>query len=232
MIRIKAAGIAPEWEVLAARLLEGKIPADASEIYSGRNRILRLQADGIDVAVKFFSHSLKNRLIYSIFSSKAERSYLYAIELTRLGIHTPAPLAYAERRGFLNTLQDSVYLCRYEEATDLRDYLESGPEAWREFGRFAALLHRKGVLHKDLNSTNVRVNAAGSGRPVFSLIDLNRMNFYPGGISGSKAYANLVRFSYLTPEFTDFARSYAEAAGFPESAVSDLIRAKERHEKK
>lgn len=233
MSHIKVIGIDERWARIAERLMRGEKVGEETEIYSGRNRILRIKIGEDMVAVKFFSRSLKNRLIYSVFSSKAERSYLYALELTKRGIRTPEPLAYAERRGVANTLQDSLYICRYEEAEDLRDYLDEGDEAWKSFARFAAELHAKGILHRDLNNTNVRINRQPDGIPLFSLIDLNRIKFVPDGahLSLKEKASNLVRFSYYTPEFDTFAREYVSAAGLPASAAETLITVKQRHER-
>lgn len=219
---------------LASRLMLHREEAREEVIHEGRNRITRLDTPSGPVAVKYFSRSLKNRLIYAIFSSKAERSFLHALELKRRGISTPRPLAYAERRGPLHTLDDSLYICEYEEATDLRDYLEAAPDAWRNFARFTALLHSKGIVHRDLNNTNVRVRTGADGTPLFSLIDLNRIKFKAEGeeVTGREAYANLVRFSYLTPGFHEFAREYTRLRGLPESVYHEIIRIKEAHERR
>lgn len=231
---ILSEGTSDSWEDLAIRLLKGYLPADALEIYSGRNRIVTFAHDGIQVAVKFFSRSIKNRLVYSLFSSKAKRSYLYALELQKRAIDTPQPLAYAERRGALNTLQDSLYICRYEEAVDLRDYLETGAEAWDNFAAFAAQLHQKGIIHRDLNNTNVRLSIDKNGLPHFSLIDLNRIKFLPPGQTPKLAEAatNLVRFSYHTPDFDRFAGRYCELRNLPPESCQQIIKTKIRHERK
>lgn len=228
MGKIRAEGISAEWAKFAEEMLGGKQPEKCTEIYSGRNRIFKCEFNGKTIAVKFFSRSLKNRLVYSIFSSKARRSYLYALELKKRGIHTPAPLAYSERRGIFHTLQDSVYICAYEEATELRDYLETGEDAWKVFAHFAATLHEKGILHGDLNNTNVRLNMGSDGTPDFSLIDLNRIKFNPigTGAKGYAAYRNLTRFSNLTPQFRIFAAEYARARNLPSSETDQIIAVK------
>lgn len=233
--KIKTGAVSADAARLAERLLRHDGEETGTVIYSGRNRIIRLTApEGGDVAVKYFSRSLKNRLVYALFSSKARRSYLHALELLRRGVATPRPIAWAERRGALHTLQDSLYICEFREAADLRDYLASGPDAWKEFARFAASLHTKGILHRDLNNTNVRVEPGADGAPAFSLIDLNRIKFLPPGTEPplKEAARNLVRFSYLTPEFELFAREYVRARGLPPDAVDVIMEAKRRHEKK
>lgn len=228
MAKIRAEGITREWAKLAEELLIGKHPDGCTEIYSGRNRIVKCEFKGKTIAVKFFSRTLKNRLIYSIFSSKARRSYLYALELKKRGIHTPDPLAFAERRGNFHTLQDSVYICEFEEATELRDYLETGEDAWKAFACFAATLHENGILHRDLNNTNVRLRLNSDGSPDFSLIDLNRIKFLSigTGADGEEAYRNLTRFSSLTPQFRVFAAEYARARNLPTSETDHIIKVK------
>ena len=223
-----------EFSGLIERLIEYDPGIPEEEIYPGRNRVTRIEYNGKAYAVKYFSRSLKNRLVYAIFKSKARRSYLYAKTLKRLGISTPEPIGYAERRGFLNTLQDSLYICAYEDAMPLKEYLERGEKTWKEFGDFVAELHEKGVIHKDLNNANVRVQEKEDGRPVFSLIDLNRMKFYDDSdrVTGDTAYKNLVRFSYLTPEFEAFALEYVKARNLAPTAYDSIMEAKRKHEKR
>lgn len=163
---------------------------------------------------KQFSSALKNKLIYAIFSTKARRSYEHSLELRKRGINTPRPLAYSEKRNILHLLINSGYLCEYDEAMDLADYLSEDSDGdagrWNNFARFAAELHDKGILHKDLNATNVRVKLT-AGKPEFSLIDNNRMRFYaPGTMPLETALENLTRFSYLTPGFRTFLAHYVE----------------------
>lgn len=227
-----------EFLELVVELLEGQAELPEDEIYIGRNRITRLEIDGGEYAVKYFSRSLKNRLVYAVASSKAKRSYHHARELLRRGIDTPRPIGYCERRGAFNTLQKSLYMSEYEESEALGDYLSTSLDAWKEFAAFVAQLHRAGIIHKDLNNTNVRVKRRkkdedDSGSAEFSLIDLNRMTILPEGeiVKGEKAYKNMVRFSKLTPEFPVFAKEYSRLMGLGEDGYRGVMEAKRKHEK-
>lgn len=228
---IIAEGRTEEMALMASEALEGKLSEGEHVIYSGRNVLTSLESKGVKYALKYFSRSVKNRLVYAIWSSKARRSYLHGLELLKRGISTPQPEAYAEKRGLINLLLSSIYISHYEESEALEDYLKEGEESWREFARFAVELHKKGIIHKDMNCTNVRVKRNGE-QTEFSLIDLNRMDILPHGeeVRGERAYKNLVRFSAYPPEFEIFAREYARLMGIGEKGYQRLIAVKKKHE--
>jgi len=72
----------------------------------------------------------------------------------------------------------------------------------KSFGRFAAQLHERGILHHDLNSGNVLFDFKDNTYS-FSLIDVNRMTFYPFSkkIPLKDCYDNLTRFCGNLPLF-------------------------------
>lgn len=216
---------------LARMALDGKLDNMGTEIYRGRNTIRTVEQDGTTMAVKYFSRSLKNRLVYAIWSSKARRSYEHANELLNRGIHTPRPVSYGEKRGPMNILLASVYISQFEESETLEDYLNEGEESWIRFAGFMAELHKKGFIHKDLNCTNVRVKRE-DGEVVFSLIDLNRMDILPQGetVNGDTAYRNLVRFSVYNEGFETFAKEYARLMNLTPEQHARLIAVKKKHE--
>lgn len=201
-------------------------------IYAGRNRLVATDFCGSRVVVKQFASGTKKRLVYAVFKSKAHKSFCNATELLVRGIDTPQPVGYVEIRGTSNTLVDSYYICKYDDKMSLIDALqEYGRPCLSAFAAFVALLHEKGVVHKDLNNTNVRV-AYGEGNFSFSLIDLNRMTISPKGksVSPGVRFKNLCRFSSYDDDFVFFLREYLRYANLPDTLLPKAISAKKRHD--
>lgn len=218
--------------VILTDILERGIVENASLIHSGRNKIWRGNADGKDVAIKVYGNSLIKSIIYSTRKTKARRAFENALELTKRGVATPAPLAYGERRGFMNRLTKSVYISVYEESTPLAHYLDCGNvDVIDQFSCFTAELHSKGILHYDLNSTNVRIRYT-NGYPTFSLIDINRMKFIQVGttVNLKDRFNNITRFSSLNENYIFFVKKYLKYANLPEALFDSAIQSKLRHD--
>ena len=202
-------------------------------IHNGRNTIWKVPYGAI--AVKSFSDSLKNRIIYIFRKSKAEKSYTNALALLSRGIDTPAPYGYIEKRGTFNFLLASEYICKYEQRIPLKDaIMRYGRECLSAFAGFAARLHQNGIRHDDLNNTNVRVAVDADRNFIFSLIDLNRMKIYPPGqpVPEKECFANLCRFCSFDSEYIFFLKKYLEARDMPPAQLSSAIKAKKRHDRK
>lgn len=210
---------------------EAGIPSGLELLHNKRNKVALINSNGHRWVYKQFSSALKNKLIYAIFSSKAKRSFYHSLRLESLGIATPRPLAYSEKRNLLHLLIHSAYLCEYEEAISLEEYLrDAKDDRWESFALFVAELHEKGILHKDLNSTNVRVHLSDSSVR-FSLIDNNRMAFFePGKMPLKRALENLTRFSYLTSGFKAFLKTYIAQRNLPDNTYSQALEIKRRHD--
>lgn len=220
--------------VILTDILERGIVENASLIHSGRNKIWRGNADGKDVAIKVYGNSLIKSIIYSTRKTKARRAFENALELTKRGVATPAPLAYGERRGFMNRLTKSVYISVYEESTPLAHYLDCGNvDVIDQFSCFTTMLHSKGILHHDLNSTNVRIRHT-AGDATFSLIDINRIKFIPVGITVNlkDRFNNITRFSSLNDNYIFFVKKYLKYANLPAALIDTAIHAKSRHDTK
>lgn len=208
---------------------------DGALIHDGRNRLWSVRiGEGVYV-VKHFRHSLKNAIAYAVRPSKAERSFRHAEELLARGISTPTPVAYAEARNAAGLLGDSWYICGYEPAMSLEEALcACGDGCLDAFAAFVAMLHERGVRHDDLNNTNVRVNLADDGTPVFSLIDLNRMKIYPAGtaVPTDECLRNICRFCDINDGFDRFVRAYLEYRYLPRCLMLKAMMVKARHEQK
>lgn len=163
-----------------------------------RNTIKLFDLNGERINIKSFKvPNAVNKIAYRFFrKSKAERSYNYAQILTRKGIGTPTPIAYAEETTAIQFLK-SYYVSQQLKAdiTFREINLEKeGHEAiLRAFTRFTFQLHEQEVEFLDHSPGNTLIKVNG-GDYEFFLVDLNRMNF--GKLNFTQRMMN---FSRLTP---------------------------------
>lgn len=187
--------------------------------------------------VKRFRHLLLiQRIIYTFFrATKACRAYRNGVELLRREVRTPQPMAYIDFRD-KGLIADSYYICEECDWPPIADLLRKAEHFDRhlahDFARFALSLHRKGILHGDLNETNTLYHLTAAGTYEFSVIDINRMEFTPPGhASWAKRKDNLTRFTNRMDVFEYVAREYSAAAGLGEKAVKELLESKHRHDR-
>ena len=203
-------------------------------LHAGRNAIYRVRYYDYDLVKKEFGSRFKNEIVYALRSSKAKRSYYNACELLRRDISTPAPRAYIETRGRFNTLKESAYICDDMPSIPLCEVIETyGDVCLTAFAAFVAELHEKGILHHDLNNTNVRVNIDDDNNFLFSLIDLNRMTIFETErqIPPRLCFKNLTRFSGFDDGFIYFAKEYLKYRNLDERYLNKLIKIKKSHDK-
>lgn len=201
-------------------------------VHAGRNVIKQFCIDGVSLAVKSYGHlSLVNRIIYGVLrKSKGQRSYEYAKRLVSLGIDTPKGVAYIELRKN-GLLSESYFVSLYSDFSSLKDAAEQfpdnieGPQLLDEFAAFLVKMHDAGVVHKDLNISNIlytaNVNgndgnsatnsATNGGRYRFQVIDTNRMKFCRH-IGMHKRLHTIRRLSCKPEAFLYILRKYAEEA--------------------
>lgn len=175
-------------------------------LLEGRNRIVKapVEIGGQTqwwVIKKIPVRGLYKKLVYSLRSSKAARSYHNALELMKAGFATPEPIGYLEKkiRGFPD---DSCYVSKsvnYDFEVRVffrgkqRHHEKVAPENfYDQLGRYARDLHRKGFYHNDFTDGNILVSVNG-GRCNFFLVDLNRVHLKrrPGLIGGIKGITKL-----------------------------------------
>lgn len=123
-------------------------------IYDARNQIRAIEHNDLIINAKRYCVPRPfNRLVYSFLRQpKAVRAYQNALRLQQMGIATPTPIAYilCGRRllgeSFLVTVQSALPRNFYE----FRHHpLQSYEPIVRQFARFTADIHQKGVLHLD-----------------------------------------------------------------------------------
>lgn len=211
-------------------------------IFQGRNVIKSfvLQVDGKEqtVIVKRYKRSnFFQKIGYSFFrSTKACRAYENAIELMHRGFSTPEPYGYVETRKngfidycyFVSDVDDS-----HPISEQLNDIEEFNQVMAKDYARFVAQLHQKGILDIDLNSGNVLFHPLADGHYTFSLIDINRMKFYGENECPplSECMENLTRFTGRMDVFECVARAYVKARGMSEGMVQRFTEAKIVHDR-
>lgn len=208
-------------------------------IYRGRNEIRSFRVGGETLVVKRFKRlGLFKQMIYCVRSSKASRAYHNAFELLERGVFTPAPVAYVEVKNCLGLPVDTYYISAYTDMQPVASGLREGAGNMfnriltKDFACFVATLHEKGVMHLDLNGTNVVYTPSPEGgASKFGLIDINRMEFAGNeGFPFRECAANLARFSSLSPLFWYFVDCYVWCRYLPKSAVGIITVEKCRHD--
>ncbi|MDD6378241.1 MAG: lipopolysaccharide kinase InaA family protein [Prevotella sp.] len=217
-----------------AEELPGKF-ADGELIYSGRNEIRRFHVGDKTVVVKRFGRmDIIKKIIYTFFrKNKAIRSYRNSMELLRRDVETPLPIAYVETRrcGLLDQL---YYVSAETKARDLEsevmDKKTFDHAILSAYGSFVASLHRRGILHRDLNRTNALFYKDGEGKYHFELIDVNRMTFYDCHVPKKECMENLTLFGPLTPIYKEILKCYAMAEKWTTEDIQQAIDIKKRHD--
>lgn len=193
-------------------------------IFNGRNKLRRVNMRGVEVAVKRFKKfNIIRKITRRFRKSKARRAYFNALKLWQLGFETPIPIAFVEKRNWWGALVDSYYLCQYRNITPI-DVVLDNPKALERFADYAVSLHSAGILHHDLNRTNVCFDPKNPES--LMLIDINRMSF--GKVSVRDRRNNLQRFCKSGDVFNSFTKLYLQKAGLPSYLLPKWIAAKQR----
>jgi tRNA A-37 threonylcarbamoyl transferase component Bud32 len=175
--------IHPDYRTLEAfvRQLPATFEQAGEVLWAGRNTVKRFTVEGTDLVVKRYKRPhILQRIAYTFFKkSKAERAYLYAGLFRERGIDTPHEVAFIEEKhGGL--LRDSYFVCAVCPDAEIRDTLRrpNCPEALvRALAAFLVEVHTRGILHGDLNLTNILFRQEPDGHYHFTLIDTNRSRF-------------------------------------------------------
>lgn len=199
-------------------------------LYEGRNTLRMYNINGLQIVIKRFKQPhLINRFVYgTIRESKAERSYMHAFELIKHNINTPGPIAFIEHYNF--GLRDSYYvsLCSTMQH-ELREFCNDAPVngsalLFEELGFFSARLHNLGILHRDFSPGNILFDII-HGKPVFSLVDINRISFKQ--ISEEAGYQAMKRLWLSDEAYQLVARAYAKGRKLnEEKAVKRILQLK------
>lgn len=205
-------------------------------LWNGRNMVKSfLQTDNNVIVVKRFkSLGVIQKLIYLFRKHKAYNAFHNGIKLLERGIQTPEPIACIELTS-MGFIEKAYYICKRNGNPPIEDLLYR--DDWDHdlaiaFAGFAYKLHKAGVLHHDLNDTNVRYSQEG-GNYEFSLIDINRMSFYNNieDIPMKDRIENLTRFTNRLSLFEVVAREYARLCNLDiETWIPVAIEQKKKHD--
>ncbi len=185
-----------------------------------RNELRELQFDGKTLVVKAFGKpNVINKFVYGIFRpSKAKRSYDNACELLSMGIATPTPVAYMNRRGLLGLTFCRSWLvtlkseCPFVYEDLFRKEIPYAEEVLRAVGRLVAKMHIRGLMHKDLSRGNILFDRKDNGSIVLELIDLNRIEH--GEVDMRAGCKNFERLPATPQMHRWMAEEYARMRGF------------------
>lgn len=199
-------------------------PDFGTTLHSGRNIVKRVEFNGLQIVVKSYCRiSLLNRLIYGrLRKSKSHRAYNHYLRLKSLGIDSPEAIAAIDTRhngkivgSFFVSLHSD-----YQSMEVVNEYprnaatLEPLMEALAEF---LIQLHNSGVLHHDLNISNILFQGDSVSGYKFQLIDTNRMDFKQQ-LSLRKRIENMRRLSCGSAAYAYLLERYAEKMNQPENS--------------
>lgn len=212
-------------------------------LYDKRNTIKSFSINSPDipseelVVKRFKTPNFFQSLAYSFFrSSKAFRAFNNAAELQRRKINTPQAIAYIEE--YQNKLLKSSYvITSHTDGQAVRDFFMTpeglNPVIAEEFARFAVELHQKGILHHDLNSTNVLYHPSKQSNS-FSVIDINRMEFRSSdeSLTPAECFENLTRFTGFMDLFEYVLKCYIKYRNWDDRVIESAIQIKINHDKR
>ena len=204
-------------------------------LHSGRNTVKAFDADGRRLVAKRYKRpNMVQRIAYTFFrKSKAERAFIYARALRKLGFDTPHEAAYIEiRRNGL--LSDSYFIseeCSLPPLMPLLDRDNPDQQAAEDLASLLADMHVKGALHGDLNLSNILYAKDGGGRYKFTLIDTNRSKFKQP--TADECLDNLKRLTHNRALMTLVVTLYARKRGWDAGkTVEGVMRKLDKFERK
>ena len=200
---------------------------EGKTIFKERNELKIFERYGMEFVVKSFKipHIINQFAYTTLRPSKAERAYRYALILQKKGISTPAPIACIEIKKF-GLLFNSYFISKKSRFhREIRELSKTPdlPEAYqilKDFARFTADLHQKGVFHKDYTPGNILFGKTCDCYE-FELVDLNRMKFCE--ITMEMGCRNFHRLCITEAQFAFIARQYAQLRGFDPDHCEKLV---------
>ena len=188
-------------------------------VYESRNQLKKFKVGEYEVIVKRYKKpNLINRFAYAyVRASKAKRAYEYALRLLDMDVNTPEPIAYMEDRtgGLLGYAYFvSIFESEFTEVREIMEGFEKNDILIADLSLYIADFHRKGVLHLDMSPGNILYKKI-NGNYVFTLIDINRMQFM-SSISTEKRYKSFKRLTEFESILTPMAKVYAKASKLDE----------------
>lgn len=162
--------------------------------------------EGRRLAIKKPNRLKWNKKIVDHFKpTKGMRSWSGANQLRRMGIDSPAPVAWFERHTRKDTL-NNWYVCEHAgKIPSVRTFFEHYSRGEKEYmgltreeffqplSTFLLRMHKKGVFFRDLAGGNILVKMGPDKSVDFTLIDTARARFYNSPTSLGKRLSDLKR---------------------------------------
>jgi tRNA A-37 threonylcarbamoyl transferase component Bud32 len=218
----------------------GRLPrcfdTEGELVYEGRNIVKLFNVNGQTLVVKQYKRPLFHQRIDYTFirKSKARRAYDYALRFLECGIDTPDAVACVEEYKY-GLFRTGFFVSAYCGDPDLRVLREKPEDALIEaFAAFVVRMHEKGIMHGDLNLSNVlyREDANGIMGYHFTMIDINRSKFISVP-SQRQCLRNMVRISHDRALNAKIMACYAGIRGWnKEECVAKVERMLDIFEKK
>lgn len=191
-----------------------------------RNRVWRVQdplCEGRRLVVKRIQVLGLKRFTYRFRKSKAQRNWNNASEMLRLGVATPLPVAFFERKENA-ALVNSYYVCEHvEDAFSARQAFASFRAGDDEFAgsskplilnaiaHYVWHMHSRKIIHQDLSSGNLLLQKAEEGKLRVTIIDIGRARIVKRrSLSQRERFLDLMRICYKLnwPDREDLLRRY------------------------
>lgn len=199
-------------------------------IYSGRNRLYRVDCSGLSYVLKRFARQgLIQRCLQrlGLRASKAERSHRHSLILEERGIGVARSIGYAEH------LQADGHWHSYHISLDLSAsvaHLQAHARGWAvpegfvpALAEYLVAVHEAGIEHLDLSPGNILYRQEGRGGYHFAMVDLNRMRIHERPLSRREAITNMARLMNTRSATRALAYYYAQARGWaPERVQAEL----------
>ncbi len=214
--------INPDYTRFAPRVaaLPSTFDREGVSLHQGRNQVRAMVWDGCEVVVKRYKKPnffLKLQFAF-LNTCKAKKAYKYGCLFNEAGLLSPTPVAYAIE-GRWPLIKGSFFVCLPVDGVCLNDSLTVDDDAM--IGRLAAevaRMHDSGLMHGDLNLTNIYADADGN----LWFIDTNRTKA-GRRVTMRTCAENLMR---LTPDralLSKIAQAYARLRGWDADAFSALV---------
>jgi tRNA A-37 threonylcarbamoyl transferase component Bud32 len=214
--------------------------------------VYRVVLPGLDFHLKQYpAGGRRARLRGLVRPSRARLEYERTLEVARRGVPTLEPLAVGETGDPFGGSSSYLLTRTLPGTVPLGSFLDALPVGWtaartarfrqrlaRALGRFLALMHDAGVVHRDLHPGNLLLRLDAGDRPRLYLIDLLAVRLGPP-LGWRAARANLVilnRWFMLRSTRADrlrFWRSYraARRSGGPPAVLDDRLGVRDLEER-
>ena len=196
-----------------------------------RNTVELVNINGqLFVLKKYKKTNIFTGILYTFFrKTKARRAYEHALTLLEMGIDTPFPVAYSEKRS-CGIFRWGYFISEYTDLPSVADYFYSDKLDDKEhqllgndISLYTLQLHQKGVMPLDYNTTNILFKKESDGHYHFTLIDINRMKF--GRVPNIKeAMSSFFQIGTYARDYFALLEPYTSMRGFDfEEAIFHVI---------